>query len=242
MANGVDWRADMRANDIARRPPPSGTREARPDRGYVEQPEERVDAEREQKKLERFSSPPRMVGVQPIAQPISAPPAPEPQPEAPLVLAKSSDFAREPASVAKVRKKRVLHARDVKVAAIARVLTLMANGEKVGAQVRVAREVGTHESNVSQWAAKEDIVRDAKKLNAASAPKPEAALAHLPTQAPAPVASAQQTLLSGPPSSSGALPPAPTLVVDGLEAYINALVDRRVNERFRAYLRSLGGE
>jgi len=40
-AKGGNWRADMRANDINRRPPPSS--HSGPDRGYVEQPAERRD-------------------------------------------------------------------------------------------------------------------------------------------------------------------------------------------------------
>lgn len=40
--SGVNWRAQLRANDIQRRVPPPSERASRPDRGYVEQPEERV--------------------------------------------------------------------------------------------------------------------------------------------------------------------------------------------------------
>jgi hypothetical protein len=44
----VDWRAQARAEGIARRPPPSSERASeqavsRPDRGFVEQPEEYVE-------------------------------------------------------------------------------------------------------------------------------------------------------------------------------------------------------
>jgi hypothetical protein len=50
-AKGSDWRADLRAADIPRRPPPSSSPPSsqpvlsRPDRGYVEQPEERRDTQ-----------------------------------------------------------------------------------------------------------------------------------------------------------------------------------------------------
>jgi hypothetical protein len=50
-AKGNDWRADLRAADIPRRPPPSSSPpssqpvSSRPDRGYVEQPEERRDTQ-----------------------------------------------------------------------------------------------------------------------------------------------------------------------------------------------------
>ena len=42
MAKGGNWRADLRAAEIPRRTPPP----SRPDRGYVEQPEERVEAKK----------------------------------------------------------------------------------------------------------------------------------------------------------------------------------------------------
>lgn len=72
-AKDADWRAQLRANDVQRRPPPSSSKGA-PDRGYVEQPNER---RLEQPQRPRIETPKPAAPVA-IIRPIVAQQAPEP--------------------------------------------------------------------------------------------------------------------------------------------------------------------
>jgi transposase-like protein len=183
MAKGapVDWRAELRAAEVPRRPPPaSETRAARPDRGYVEQPEERVrpstgifPRRREETptlaapvaliRFNRDENHPRRPYMDPVTGQMvdpNAPPKsaleslidqhieeeerkqlPPPMPEPASCVAPAE---AEEAEMAKPKKPRRTWDEDVKSKAVARVLSGVT-------QAAVAREIGTHETNISQW-------------------------------------------------------------------------------------------
>jgi len=205
-AKGGDWRAQLRAADVPRRPPPSS---ASADRGYVEQPGESAPpptpppaTPRRRVETPTLTAPVALIRTHYTEELAKAPPPPpDPAPlqlEAPPVAAK---------------KKRKFTDKATQIAAVRRVLA----GENAAA---IARELGVHPSNIANW----------KRVHAAAikrSPKP---------REPEPAQSSS-------PAGNGALPPPPTLQLDGLEAYIQAVVDRAVAVRVRSELRRLlGGE
>lgn len=225
-AKGGDWRAQLRAADVPRRPPPSS---ASADRGYVEQPGESAPpptpppaTPRRRVETPTLTAPVALIRThytregerkprsaldelleEHVNEELAKAPAPPPDP-APLQL--------EAPPVA-AKKKRKFTDKATQIAAVRRVLA----GENAAA---IARELGVHPSNIANW----------KRVHAAAikrSPKP---------REPEPAQSSS-------PAGNGALPPPPTLQLDGLEAYIQAVVDRAVAVRVRSELRRLlGGE
>lgn len=157
----LDWRAQMRAEDIPRRPPPaSEPRSSRPDRGYVEQPEERVNTttspprRREETPtlttpvaLIRFSrdeTRPRRPYMDPATGNLVDPNAPESkrdEPEPPSQ--QQAETAGEPVPKAKIRRKHLAPA--VKAALVVRAL----EGKETHREI--ARQAGVHPTNISNW-------------------------------------------------------------------------------------------
>jgi len=125
---GPAWRADLRANGIARRPPPSSERLSQPDRGLIEQPGEREEPKR---------APPKDIDMFP-------PPA-----QQTLVKLERATLAgeREQQEMApkKERKKRMIVDGAVRRAAIRRVMVDGEIGRSVG------RDLGVSLNTVSGW-------------------------------------------------------------------------------------------
>jgi transposase-like protein len=175
----VDWRSVARAAEVPRRPPPaSETRSSRPDRGYVEQPEERINTTTFPPRSEetptlvapvaliRFSrdeSHPRRPYMDPESGKLVDPNAPakpvleqlleehiaeEERKQRPPPMPEPASCVATPeteeSEVPKPRKQRIRWDEDVKSKAVARVLSGVT-------QAKVAREIGTHETNISQW-------------------------------------------------------------------------------------------
>lgn len=221
--NDVDWRTQRRLAGVPSRPPPS-----RPDRGYVEQPEERVeptvvrkrglipmsDLEREQlnaleeelKALEAPPLPPAQLTLQPQpeTQP-SQPPATEPA-EMPKAK-KQTRLRREPEEIARIVQ-RVFDAGHVE-------------GKKKGVLARVASEEGVASSLLHRWvsiaAAKQDQPATQTLMSSRLAPPP----------------------ISQMMAPSSQLPPVPTVTLTGLEEYVRALVAQEVKVAIR---KAFGGE
>lgn len=113
--------------------------------------------------------------------------------------------------------------REFKDKAIARALELQAaaeakgaTGRNTGAIAETAREFKTSEANISAW-----VMKHKDRLGASSAKT---------------LVSPQSAPMSGAVSVRGPLPPVPTVTLQGLEEYINAIVDRRIKERLAAML------
>ncbi len=93
------------------------------------------------------------------------------------------------------------------------------SGRNSGATAITARKMGIPEGVISNWSLRERARREGE-------------------------AASSKTLASSPPSApksraisvSGPLPPLPTVMLQGLEEYINAIVDKRIKERLAAML------
>jgi transposase-like protein len=215
--NDVDWRTQRRLAGVPSRPPPS-----RPDRGYVEQPEERVEPtvvskrglipmqalEREQlADLEEELAALEAPLPPPVESQLTLQPQPETQPSQPP--------ATEPAEMPKARKERTFHTPEVMAAAVERVLT----GPK-GTQSKVAHELGVNPGTVSLW------VTTHKARHGQRLPSESKTLMSSPQSGPVSV-------------NNGVMPPVPTVSIPGLEEYIRAIVAQEM----RAHLRkAFGGE
>lgn len=198
---GPAWRADLRANGIARRPPPSSERLSQPDRGLIEQPGERDEPrprpaprsaldellEEEQRERELPAS------VTSVCR--------EPQP---------TEEREEEVPRAAARKKRVAHSEEVQRKAAERVLALNTRG----ASKKVADELGVHQSNVSNWV---------QKWGPAIRRESDKTLVSAPSSAPI------TRVVSK--ADAGAADQAAKNLVDMLGAYITAAIDARVEQR-----------
>ena len=212
-----EWLAQLRAQDIPRRPPHT----QRP--GEQTQPtvllQRRVVipmAALEQAQNESIAE---ELGLPLDPQPSSYTPAPttlapvpETQPSAPPEATKMA---------AKRSTARSHHDDEYKIAAVARMLEKQRKAMEAGSTMRgllneAARAAGVTGPSFKGWM--HNFRKEAAKLNRA----PEA----------------QQTLLSRPSepvSAAGPLAPV-TCTLNGLEAYVNALVDKRIKERLAAML------
>ena len=158
MANG-SWRAELRAEDIPRRPPPeretriapSSERLQRADRGYVEQPEERVtpavDREAWRNPKPVADPPRRIVRVVSEAAAMAMPqalPAPESKPEAQALVKLERKAPEEPA---RGRGHQREYSEEFKAEAVRRVLA----GQR-GDTPKIAKELGISENTLATWA------------------------------------------------------------------------------------------
>lgn len=229
--NDVDWRTQRRLAGVPSRPPPS-----RPDRGYVEQPEERVEPtvvrkrglipmqalEREQlADLEEELAALEAPLPPPVERQLTLQPQPETQPSQPP--------ATEPAEMAKKARKTRQHRSPEEIARIvALAYPLWVPGKKTGGVARVARQEGVAGSLLARWL---------KQHKAEHGDAPPSAVSSTQTLMSRPSERAPQ---SGPVSvSNGVMPPVPTVSIPGLEEYIRAIVAQEM----RAHLRkAFGGE
>jgi transposase-like protein len=173
LAKGADWRAELRAAEVPRRTPlpPSSTRLDRPDRGYVEQPEERVE-----KTTTQFPPPRRRTETPVITAPTALirftrdpvpkletpemrPPEPEPAPpeeseespdhgEADPDYPEHAEHFAEPAPAEQPkakRKQRVFLPIGVKLAAVRRAL------KREEFLKDIAADLGVHQTALSRW-------------------------------------------------------------------------------------------
>jgi transposase-like protein len=163
MAKGGDWRADLRANDVPRRPPPS-----RPDRGYVEQPEERMDAPskppssppRRRTETPILSAPVALIRFEreapyePLPAPAPASVAPPPPPEAAPPPSEPAAIAEE--HVAKVAKDgRKLYTPQFRAKVIADFRAAQKKDPGVS-QKSIAQKHGLHQTVLSNWLRNDD--------------------------------------------------------------------------------------
>lgn len=193
LAKGADWRAELRAAEVPRRTPlpPSSTRLDRPDRGYVEQPEERVQAPPTRRRTEtpvitaptaliRFTRDP----VPKLETPEMRPPEPEPAPPEPEEEPEEEplpdpDWTGEAAPAEptkqqrKERKRRTHLPLRRKLEAVQRALA-----DGYGAKAAVAAEYGVSQSAVTMWVRE---YRETGTISGMSIPSD-------PQPAPAPIA------------------------------------------------------
>lgn len=249
-AKGADWRAQLRAEDVPRRPPPS-SRGERPDRGYVEQPEERVNATafpprqpphqppRQQRRrvetptlytpvaLIRFEHPaPEPMPPEPMPpEPIYyVPPPAELMPPEPLTQPPPPTTVRpepEPEESEVVSKKRKKRTVHSYEDKV-RYTRRLLDGESYAS---VAKDAGVSPSAVPRWV--EQFGAAARKLRRAA----DKTLASTPQSAP------RSAAPSAPVSSAGD-PPPPELIVrfEGLEAYIQAIAAKAVRAELKRRL------
>lgn len=227
----ADWRAQLRVAEIPRRAPPSD-RGGRPDRGYVEQPEERVtptprrvvitmaDLEREQ--LRELAD---EVG-EPLEEQRTTRPPPEretqlmPQPETQPSAAAATPVARDSEMPKPAKAERVRHPEDLKAQAVAMIYERQAiEGKRKGIAAEVARELGLNDALMSYWL-KAHVAKHGDR------PLDSAKTLFSPPSVPngAPSNGFSSGPVSGPVSISGTPPPVPTVSIPGLEEYIRALV------------------
>jgi transposase-like protein len=204
------WRAELRAEDVPRRPPPSSRPVLQPEeRSTPDAPKRRVViplAELERAELEAIAE--ELGEPSPFAEPPKPALVPQPQPQ---------NDAQPLPEATEVAKKKQFHrfSEEEKADIVARVL----KDGRPGAQARVALAMGTSQANVSTWVKQ-----------------------HRERAGAAPVSRAGKTLASnGAPSghANGALPPAPTVTLAGLEEYIRALVAQQVAAEFRRRLQGM---
>jgi len=239
--NDIDWRAQRRLAGVPSRPPPSD-RAGRPDRGYVEQPEERVEpvvlrkrglipmAELERVQLEELAA--ELGEPSPFEDTPRPPPEREtrvfpPPPERQLTLqpqpeTQPSEAPAPEATEMAAKKRKGPWPMDVKQRAVARVQELRAGkeGRNTGAISQTARELGTSEANISSWVFRYPIN---------GSPAAEKTLVSSPQSGP----------VSAPMSAVGELPPLPTVNLTGLEEYVKAIVKQAVAAEFRRRLQGM---
>jgi len=254
--NDIDWRTQRRLAGVPSRPPPSD-RAGRPDRGYVEQPEERVEpivlkkrglipmAELERVQLEELA--------EELGEPSPFENTPRPPPEretrvfpgkpatqaltgllSQLSLPPSQPPAPEPAEMPKAKQKRLYRGQDT----IDRVVGLVIAagyrpGHRDGHIARIAKEQDIEPSLVHRWVSNY-VAKHGVKMPASVAP-PVSAVTSTQTlmSTPTPPMSAPVSV------SNGQLPPAPTVSLSGLEEYIEAIVKRAVASEFRRRLQGM---
>jgi len=237
-AKGADWRAQLRAEGVERRPPPS-----RPDRGYVEQPEERINTtvlpprtpphQRRRVETPTLHAPVALIRLERPGN--SAPPPEPPSPPEPIyyVPPPAELLPPEPATQApppdteqptpqlgeadmaprKKRKTRTWTDPDTQRESVSRII------HQGVSHKTIAREIGVSVSAVGKWV----------KTYGARVKRSGPVSSERAFEAPA----AQRTLPSVAPRASGADPKAPELVVrfEGLEAYIRAVVAQELKRR-----------
>ena len=231
---GDAWRAQLRANDVPRRPPPSSERAARPDRGHVEQPGERSPPAMVRRRVETPAATRPVALVRQLAPEIRhdlhgrgelilpgmqlRPVEPPPPPSAPSPPA--AEQTEMPAKKRTVRR----HPDETREKAIALFHQLTeefrkrgVTGRNTGATELVAKKLGIGAATISNW-----VQRDLARREG--------------------LAQSQPTLVSspqsGPVSVKGPLPPVPVVV--GLEEYIKAVVAREVAAEVKRLMRGLG--
>lgn len=245
LGDAVNWRAELRANDIERRPPPS---EARPDRGHIEQPGERID-----------KAPPQMLRPPPERETRLSPhPLPgftaqrtteETTREAPQSLVKI-ERGKADVPAKKPRKPRARSALygmppgEQDRFRLALIREVILDGRH-GCQVRIAAENGISHSGLSNWV---KAWRD--EHGNVPPPDPDASQTLLSAPAPPPGSAVQSAVQSAAPAITPS--PAPVTAIQAppalgaLESYINALVDQRVElavERaLKAQMRKIWGD
>lgn len=264
-AMNADWRSTMRANDVQRRPPPT-ERVNRPDRGYIEQPEERVKVTTSTQPTAR-----RIVSVIPLAalereqlqdlsdelgEPLEDPTKP---PERQLMLqlqpeTQPSEPAKsEPEYVRLAREERELMAEEPEMPAKPR----GADKKKRATPVYVDDSVKYEAMRLVMTGKRGDVPKVAKRFGV-----PQGTISswlytwrqkHGNELPPVVAPAASQTMassgvqsmnghapVSAPVSvSNGQLPPPPTVVLAGLEEYIKALVAQQVASEFRRRLQGM---
>ncbi len=152
--------------------------------------------------------------------PTTLAPAPETQPSAPA--AEETDMTKSQGKRKSVPRAR--HSAEARASAIAMVLSEQAAdrakglGRNSGAVARAAKKLGINNATVALWV-------QHHKARYGDAPVPSQTLL-----------SPQSAPMSGTVSVRGPLPPVPTVTLQGLEEYINAIVDRRIKERLAAML------
>ncbi len=223
MANS-EWRATLRAADIPRRPP------------HTQRPGERV--------VQTTIAPPRRVVIpmaaleqaqnESIAEELGLPldpqpssyapppttlaPSPETQPSAPLA-------ATEMAAKRKHKGTRAVYTDEQRAQAMEMFWRVKAerakegfSGRNSGATAIVSKKLGIAEGVISNWSLRERARREGEAASGKT------------------LASSPQSAPMSRVSVSGQLPPLPTVTLQGLEEYINAIVDRRIKERLAAML------
>lgn len=246
----VDWRAQMRASDIPRRPAPSSSRgaeppQSRPDRGYVEQPEERVNTTvfpprpkptpQPPQRLVRFTRNMMQEDGHSLdeSEPPKREPPPPPPPPAELMAPEPPTQVPPPTTVDPIRQlianemasrlgepampaKAARKTRTVLPEADKiRYASLLIQGKRTTADI--TRETTVSKSAVLRWP---DVYgRQARALIKAEGRASE--------QSPTLVSSPVSGPVSVAPATS-AVPPAPSLSLSGLEEYIRALVRKEV--------------
>lgn len=243
----VDWRTQRRLAGVPSRPPPS-----RPDRGYVEQPEERIaptvvrkrglipmsDLEREQladleEELKALEAP-SIVAIadsstvtdreRGITSRHSAEPFPRPLLQPQPETQPSRPPAPEPAEMAAKKKRtRIVAPPHVKAAAVARVLELEAADTRGFKRTGIPSRVGKEMGQRP-----ENVMRWATEHKAIHGNAPPSAVSSTKTLVSSPASSP----MSGPVSITGPLPPMPTVTLTGLEEYVRALVAQEVKAAF----------
>ena len=227
--NGTDWRAQLRSQDIPRRAPPSD-RAGRPDRGYVEQPEERLEpsvlrrkglipmSELERVQLEELAEelgePSPFEEPKPASLPVQAlQPQPETQPSEPP--AAESGSTEMPRGIPKKKRRTpVFVAQSIKN----EVMTLALQAKR-GDIPRLSKQYGVPEGTIASW------LYTHRKNHGNAPPTSTSTLVSAP--------------MSGPVSAAGPLPPAPTVMLSGLDEYVRALVAIEFKAQMR---KAFGGE
>jgi len=245
----MNWRAQLRLAEVPRRPPPP----SRPDRGFIEQPEERVEPtvvrkrglipmealEREQLAdlAEELGEPleaPRISAVSDssteperqrgITSRHSADPFPRPLLPQPETQP-SQPPAPEPVEMA-AKKKGERFPVEHKAKIVARWLELTEQAAKKGI---TGRATGAGSQTAREFKTSEanvsTWVMQYKKRHGIEPTKSAKTLVSSPA--------------SGPVSVAGPLPPMPTVALSGLEEYVRALVAQEVKAAIR---KAFGGE
>lgn len=222
MSTNSEWRATLRAQDIPRRPPHTQrpaekTTSVFPPRRVVI-PLAALEEAQLESIAEELGLPMDPAPSSYTPPPTTLAPAPETQPSK-----EGSEMAAPKAEKKGPKNYRPLHVIDTIVAEV------LAMGPRIpgvrdGSISAVAHKHGISNGQISHW-----VKKHGKRVAKATQ---QGGGASQPTL----VSSPQSAPMSAAVSVRGPLPPVPAVTLQGLEEYINAIVDRRIKERLAAML------
>ncbi len=218
-----EWRATLRAADIPRRPAPTQRPGEKPIHTTVFPPRRVVipmaalEQAQNESIAEELGLPLDPAPSSYTPPPTTLAPAPETRPSAPLE-------ATEMAKAKRAKRGRSPHDDEYKIAAVARMLQATRDAMEAGESTRGLLKSAAEEAGISGPSLKGWMAKFRKEAGALGGGSTRTLVS--PPSAP----------MSAAVSVRGPLPPLPTVTLQGLEEYINAIVDRRIKERLAPLL------